>query len=127
MPHVLCRKFAKDLDAKKPVIICGDMNVSHKEIDLKNPKTNTKNAGKYLNMLQLYCMYGRYLPIIGTPAHFFGQPKYILSCNFECFFSQFFFCPAYPLNPDPYHYLNRKSFSFSIFLKIYFVLNVFFS
>jgi exonuclease III len=39
------REFAKNLDAKKPVIICGDLNVSHKEIDLKNPKTNTKNAG----------------------------------------------------------------------------------
>ncbi len=33
------------LDAKKPVLVCGDMNVAHKEIDLKNPKTNTKNAG----------------------------------------------------------------------------------
>ena len=33
------------LDKKKPVIICGDMNVAHQEIDLKNPKTNRKNAG----------------------------------------------------------------------------------
>ena len=33
------------LDAKKPVVICGDLNVAHKEIDLKNPKTNVKNAG----------------------------------------------------------------------------------
>ena len=33
------------LDQKKPVIVCGDMNVAHKEIDLKNPKTNVKNAG----------------------------------------------------------------------------------
>jgi len=33
------------LDAKKPVILCGDLNVAHKEIDLKNPKTNRKNAG----------------------------------------------------------------------------------
>jgi len=32
-------------DFKKPVIICGDLNVAHKEIDLKNPKTNTKNPG----------------------------------------------------------------------------------
>ncbi|XP_013185585.2 DNA-(apurinic or apyrimidinic site) endonuclease [Amyelois transitella] len=39
------RKFVKDLDKKKPVIICGDMNVSHEEIDLANPKTNKKNAG----------------------------------------------------------------------------------
>lgn len=33
------------LDQQKPVIVCGDMNVAHKEIDLKNPKTNQKNAG----------------------------------------------------------------------------------
>lgn len=33
------------LDKQKPVIVCGDMNVAHKEIDLKNPKTNTQNAG----------------------------------------------------------------------------------
>ncbi|MCC0636931.1 MULTISPECIES: exodeoxyribonuclease III [unclassified Clostridioides] len=33
------------LDNHKPVIVCGDMNVAHKEIDLKNPKNNTKNAG----------------------------------------------------------------------------------
>lgn len=37
--------YLKDLDAKKPVILCGDLNVAHKEIDLKNPKTNRKNAG----------------------------------------------------------------------------------
>ena len=35
----------KKLDVKKPVIICGDMNVAHQEIDLKNPKSNKKNAG----------------------------------------------------------------------------------
>ncbi|KPJ00999.1 Recombination repair protein 1 [Papilio xuthus] len=39
------RKHVKSLDKKKPVIICGDMNVSHNEIDLANPKTNRKNAG----------------------------------------------------------------------------------
>jgi len=33
------------LEEKKPVIFCGDLNVAHKEIDLKNPKTNRKNAG----------------------------------------------------------------------------------
>ena len=37
--------YIKGLDAKKPVIFCGDLNVAHKEIDLKNPKTNRKNAG----------------------------------------------------------------------------------
>lgn len=35
----------KKLDSVKPVIVCGDLNVAHKEIDLKNPKTNRKNAG----------------------------------------------------------------------------------
>ena len=38
-------KYLKKLEAKKPVIFCGDLNVAHKEIDLKNPKTNKKNAG----------------------------------------------------------------------------------
>lgn len=37
--------YVKELDMKKPVIVCGDMNVAHNEIDLKNPKTNRKNAG----------------------------------------------------------------------------------
>lgn len=37
--------FVKELDEKKPVIICGDMNVAKEEIDLKNPKTNRGNAG----------------------------------------------------------------------------------
>ncbi len=39
------RAYLLALDAKKPVIVCGDLNVAHKEIDLKNPKTNRKNAG----------------------------------------------------------------------------------
>ena len=39
------RAYLKGLDAKKPVIVCGDLNVAHKEIDLKNPKSNRKNAG----------------------------------------------------------------------------------
>ncbi|MCR4798356.1 MAG: exodeoxyribonuclease III [Lachnospiraceae bacterium] len=37
--------YIKKLDEKKPVIFCGDLNVAHEEIDLKNPKTNHKNAG----------------------------------------------------------------------------------
>ena len=37
--------YLKKLDAKKPVILCGDLNVAHNEIDLKNPKTNRGNAG----------------------------------------------------------------------------------
>ena len=39
------RNFLKELDAQKPVIICGDLNVAHQEIDLKNPKSNRGNAG----------------------------------------------------------------------------------
>ena len=39
------RAYLLDLDSKKPVIVCGDVNVAHKEIDLKNPKTNRRNAG----------------------------------------------------------------------------------
>lgn len=39
------REYLKTLDAKKPVVLCGDLNVAHNEINLKNPKTNRKNAG----------------------------------------------------------------------------------
>jgi len=39
------RKYLTELDKKKPVIMCGDLNVAHEEIDLKNPKTNHNNAG----------------------------------------------------------------------------------
>ena len=39
------RAYLKELEKTKPVIVCGDLNVAHKEIDLKNPKTNRKNAG----------------------------------------------------------------------------------
>jgi len=39
------RAYLKKLEEKKPVVVCGDLNVAHKEIDLKNPKTNRKNAG----------------------------------------------------------------------------------
>ncbi len=52
-------KYMKKLEEKKPVIVCGDLNVAHKEIDLKNPKTNRKNAGftdeereKFSNLLE---------------------------------------------------------------------------
>lgn len=39
------RRYILSLDEKKPVVFCGDLNVAHNEIDLKNPKTNTKNPG----------------------------------------------------------------------------------
>ena len=39
------RSYLRELDGKKPVVYCGDLNVAHREIDLKNPKTNRNNAG----------------------------------------------------------------------------------
>ena len=39
------RRYLQELDSKKPVIVCGDLNVAHKEIDLKNPASNRGNAG----------------------------------------------------------------------------------
>jgi exodeoxyribonuclease-3 len=39
------RSYLLTLQTKKPVIVCGDLNVAHNEIDLKNPKTNRRNAG----------------------------------------------------------------------------------
>jgi exodeoxyribonuclease-3 len=39
------REYLRGLDAQKPVVLCGDLNVAHEEIDLKNPKTNRRNAG----------------------------------------------------------------------------------
>ena len=39
------REYLKELSAKKPVVLCGDLNVAHNPIDLKNPKTNERNAG----------------------------------------------------------------------------------
>ena len=39
------RSYLKKLDQQKPVIVCGDMNVAHEEIDIKNPKSNRRNAG----------------------------------------------------------------------------------
>jgi len=64
------QNYLKDLDSQKPVIVCGDMNVSHQEIDLANPKTNLRTAGftigernnftKLLDNLELIDIY-RYL------------------------------------------------------------------
>jgi len=39
------RAYLKNLEQHKPIVLCGDLNVAHQEIDLKNPKANTKNAG----------------------------------------------------------------------------------
>ena len=43
--EVAFREYVTELDKSKPVVICGDLNVAHEEIDLKNPKTNRNNAG----------------------------------------------------------------------------------
>jgi len=43
--EIAFRAYLKQLDEKKPVVVCGDMNVAHNEIDLKNPKSNVGNAG----------------------------------------------------------------------------------
>ncbi len=43
--EVAFRNYLKELNSKKPVVLCGDLNVAHKEIDLKNPNSNRKNAG----------------------------------------------------------------------------------
>jgi exodeoxyribonuclease-3 len=39
------RAYVKQLDSKKPVVLCGDLNVAHQEIDIKNPNSNRRNAG----------------------------------------------------------------------------------
>lgn len=51
--------YIKELETRKPVVFCGDLNVAHQEIDLKNPKTNHRNAGftdeergKFTNLIQ---------------------------------------------------------------------------
>ena len=46
--------YLKKLEEKKPVIFCGDLNVAHKEIDLKNPKTNRKNAGIFIRIRRIF-------------------------------------------------------------------------
>lgn len=72
------RAYLLQLDSKKPVILCGDLNVAHTEIDLKNPKTNRKNAGfsdeEREKMTELFKrrFYG-YLPLFlsGCRGHLF--------------------------------------------------------
>ena len=71
-------RYIKNLDGKKPVIYCGDLNVAHKEIDLKNPKTNRKNAGftdeeraKMTHVLESGC--------VDTFRHFYPDTEGIYS------------------------------------------------
>uniref|UniRef100_A0A1B0BT95 DNA-(apurinic or apyrimidinic site) endonuclease n=1 Tax=Glossina palpalis gambiensis TaxID=67801 RepID=A0A1B0BT95_9MUSC len=70
----LFRAFVQQHDDRKPIIICGDMNVSHAEIDLANPKTNTRNAGftkeEREKMTELLA-----LGYIDTFRHFYPERK----------------------------------------------------
>ena len=59
------RSYLKKLEETKPVVVCGDLNVAHKEIDLKNPKTNRKNAGFTDEEREQHCT-PRRLPRHGT-------------------------------------------------------------
>lgn len=66
------RAYLKKLEEKKPVIVCGDLNVAHKEIDLKNPKTNRKMQVSLMKSVQssLLCLnqvYG-YIPLFLSGA-----------------------------------------------------------
>ena len=67
----LLRTHLKKLDESKPVVLCGDLNVAHKEIDLANPKTNKKNAGftpeERQGKTSLYCLV---IPGRGNPGIF---------------------------------------------------------
>ena len=72
------RAYVKSLDEKKPVIICGDLNVAHNEIDLKNPKTNRRSAGftdeergKFTELLEA--------GFVDTFRHFYPDMKEIYS------------------------------------------------
>ena len=72
------RAYVKGLDEKKPVIICGDLNVAHNEIDLKNPKTNRRSAGftdeergKFTELLEA--------GFVDTFRHFYPDMKEIYS------------------------------------------------
>ena len=72
------RVYVKGLDEKKPVIICGDLNVAHNEIDLKNPKTNRRSAGftdeergKFTELLEA--------GFVDTFRHFYPDMKEIYS------------------------------------------------
>ena len=74
------RNYLQTLEKTKPVIVCGDMNVAHKEIDLKNPKTNHKNAGftdeergKFTELLET--------GMIDTFRHFYSWWSYRFSAR----------------------------------------------
>jgi exodeoxyribonuclease III len=68
------REYINKLNNKKPVILCGDLNVSHKEIDLKNPKTNKKNPGFSMEEREKF---GKLLAsgFIDTYRHFYPEKE----------------------------------------------------
>ena len=81
------RNYLKKLEETKPVIVTGDMNVAHKEIDLKNPKTNRKNAGftdeerqKFTEQSAGSWIY-RYLPLF-LPGS--GGRVFLVVLSFQC-------------------------------------------
>lgn len=72
------RGYLLALDSKKPVVVCGDMNVAHQEIDLKNPKTNRMNAGftdEERNKMTMLLQCG----FIDTYRHFYPEQEGVYS------------------------------------------------
>jgi len=72
------RSYLLALDSKKPVVVCGDMNVAHQEIDLKNPKTNRMNAGftdEERNKMTMLLQCG----FIDTYRHFYPEQEGVYS------------------------------------------------
>ena len=70
--------YLKKLEEKKPVIFCGDLNVAHKEIDLKNPKTNRKNAG-FTDEERACMTHLQEVGFIDTFRHFYPKQEGIYS------------------------------------------------
>ena len=73
------RRYLQGLDSRKPVVVCGDMNVAHNEIDLKNPKTNRQNAGftdEERNQMTALLEAGFAQPLGKVPGTSFRVPHY---------------------------------------------------
>ncbi len=78
--------YLKKLEETKPVIFCGDLNVAHTEIDLKNPKTNRKNAGftdeeREKKFTACECGIYRYLPLFLSGA---DRNLFLVVLPFQC-------------------------------------------
>ena len=63
------RKYIKSLNKKKPVIICGDLNVAHEEIDIHNPKSNVKSAGFTIEERRSFSKFLKKIDLIDTYRH----------------------------------------------------------